>query len=356
MSTTETFSDEVAVAGRKIGRAQQCFVIAEIGLNHNGDMALAKAEIDAAAEAGADAVKFQNYRTEDFISSRSLTFTYMSEGREVTESQYDMFKRCELTVEQLTELKAYSDARGLIFFSTPMSRQGLDDLVEMGVSVLKNGSDCLGHLDLVRAMGETGLPTMISTGMATLADIDEAVRTFASTGNRDLVLLHCVSSYPTPSDETNLARIPSLERVFGCLVGFSDHTEGHLAAALSVSVGACIVEKHFTLSHDLPGPDHWFSLTPDELAQLVKAIRYAEAVIGTGTLNPTRCEEEGREAYRLSCVAAADLSPGHQLRSEDIVFQRPGYGIPPAHAYLLGGRVLRHAVRKGDVLTAEDMT
>ena len=349
------FNSVVKVAGREIGLGRPCFVVAEIGINHNGDMDLAKREIDAAVAAGADAVKFQSYRVEEFLSNRNLTFTYTSQGQLVTEPQYDLFKRCELTTEALTELKRYCDKRRVIFQSTPMSPQGVRDLVDIGAPMLKNGSDALNHLPLIRAMGESRLPTIISTGMATIADIDEAVRAFSATGNRNLVLLHCISAYPTPVVETNLARIPSLAQVFGCPVGFSDHTQGDLAAALSVAFGACLVEKHFTLDHDLPGPDHWFSVTPIELQALVKSIRDAEAMIGTAALGPTPSEREGRREYRLSCVAASDLRQGHRLSTVDIAFGRPGHGVSPAQACLLSGRVLRQDVQQGHVFVLEDL-
>jgi N-acetylneuraminate synthase/N,N'-diacetyllegionaminate synthase len=204
-------------------------------------------------------------------------------------------------------------------------------------------------------MGETGLPTVISTGMATLAEIDEAVRAFRATGNPNLMLLHCVSCYPTPAKETNLARIRSLARVFGCPVGFSDHTQGPLAAVLSVAFGACLIEKHFTLQHDLPGPDHWFSVTPAELADLVKTVRDAESMIGTGTLAPIESEKQGRQDYRLSCVAASNLPQGHRLGAQDIVYRRPGYGVAPGEANWLRGRTLLRAVRRGHVFIGEDL-
>jgi N-acetylneuraminate synthase/N,N'-diacetyllegionaminate synthase len=277
----QAFHSVIEVAGRKIGRGQPCLVVAEIGINHNGNMDLAKREIDAAAKAGADVVKFQNYRVEDFLSDRRLMFTYKSQGRQVTEPQYDMFRRYELTLEQLNELKQHCNACHLLFQSTPMSVQGVKDLIAIGAPILKNGSDALSHLELVKAMGNSGLPTVVSTGMATAAEIDEAVQTYRQTGNRSMVLLHCVSSYPAPAAETNLARLRTLADVFGCPVGFSDHTQGYLAAALSITFGACLIEKHFTLDHDLAGPDHWFSVTPRELADLVKAVRDAGAMVGS---------------------------------------------------------------------------
>ena len=349
------FNDIVEVAGRKIGLGQPCFIVAEAGINHNGDVGLAKLLIDAAAEAGADAVKFQNYSTEDFLSNRDLTFTYVSQGHQITEAQYDAFKRCELSPDELAELKSHCDARGIVFQSTPSSPRGIKDLMAIGAPFLKSSSDCLTHLELIRAMGETGLPTAISTGMATGAEIEKAVEAFHETGNRNLVLLHCVSSYPTPENETNLARIPRLARAFDCPIGFSDHTLGTLAAALSVALGACLIEKHCTLDHDLPGPDHWFSLSPGELAELVKAARSAQKMVGTSDLSPTKSEEQGRLDFRLSCVAATDLPKGHRLTVQDIAFRRPGHGMPPNEVSLLDGRILRRAVPNGHVFVVEDM-
>lgn len=331
-----------------------CVVIAEIGINHNGDMTLAKEQIDAAADTGAHMVKFQNYHTEDFISDRALMLSYTSQGKPVTEPQYDLFKRCELSLDDLAEIKAHCDKRGIGFQSTPTSARGIRELIEIGATSLKNGSDYLGNLDLIRLMGETGLPTVLSTGMATVAEIDEAVRCFRETGNQSLMLLHCVSSYPTPPEQANLSRIPILRSAFGCPVGFSDHTEGNLAAAISVTLGACLIEKHFTLSRDLPGPDHWFSSTPEEMADLVKSVGAANKLMGTPILGPTESEALGRRDFRLSCVSVSALKQGQQLTNADITYRRPGTGIPPSQAYLLKGRALKHAVQSGHVFTPED--
>ena len=184
---------EILVAGRRLGPGGDCLVIAEVGINHNGDIGLARASIAAAAQAGADVVKFQSYRTEDFISDRALTISYRSQGKDVTEPQYDLFKRCELSRADLLALKQECDRHGVLFASTPTSADGIRDLVEVGVPLLKNGSDYLGHLPLIRAMGKSGLPTLLSTGMATRGDIDDAIGAFRSTGNAGLVLLHCTS-------------------------------------------------------------------------------------------------------------------------------------------------------------------
>jgi N,N'-diacetyllegionaminate synthase len=345
----------IRIGDRLIAGGQPCFLVAEIGINHNGDIELAKKIIDAAVDAGADAVKFQNYRTEDFISDKSLTYKYISQGKTVVESQYEMFKRCELTTESLRDLKAYCDRRLISFHSTPTSEAGIRDLVEIGTPVLKNGSDYLTHLPLIRQMGQTGLPTVLSTGMATLAEIDDALRTFYETGNNQLILLHCTSSYPTPPKDVHLRKIPALSSVFGCLVGFSDHTEGITGAVGAVTLGACWIEKHFTLDKNLPGPDHHFSSDPVEFRDLVTAVRKTEKYLGNSRVEPTSSEIQGRQNFRLSCVAAHSLPAGHLLTQDDIVFQRPGTGVPPVHSYLLVGRTLKHALPANKVIELSNL-
>ena len=340
---------------RKIGTGQPCFVVAEIGINHNGDMDLAHREIDAAAASGADAVKFQNYHTEGFVSDRSLTYEYISQGETVVESQYDMFKRCELRPEALRELSEHCEERGVVFFSTPMDEEGVAELVREGVTLLKNGSDCLGHLPLIRCMARTGLPTVISTGMATREDIDDAVQAFRDAGGRDLILLHCTSAYPTPAADVNLRKIPALAEAYDCLVGFSDHTDGIVAAVGAITLGACIIEKHFTLDKNLPGPDHRFSADPREFRELVDAIRFVEAAIGTAEVGFTPSEAVNRREARLSCAARYDLSAGHTLTTSDIAFQRPGTGLPPKMITELVGKKLIRDVRSGSLFEVADL-
>ena len=344
----------VKVDTHNLGAGNPCLLIAEIGINHNGDVQLAKRMIDAAVSAGADAVKFQSFRTEDFIADRTLTYEYSSKGRRTRESQYDMFKRCELTPEDLLKLRKYADRRGVIFFSTPTSESGVAELARMGVVLLKNGSDFLTHLPLIRAMARSGLPTALSTGMATLAEIDEAVRAFRSEGNDQLILFHCTSAYPTPPQEVHLRKIPVLAAAFRCPVGLSDHTEGITAAIGAVVLGACCIEKHFTIDKKLPGPDHQFSADGDEFAALVEGVRSVEKCLGSPSIEPTPLELSGRQNYRLSCVAARSLAAKHKLTEPDLSFHRPGTGHPPAHSRLLVRRVLKRNVEKGHIFDLED--
>lgn len=344
----------IRVGQRFVGEGWPCFLAAEIGINHNGDIKLAHRCIDAAADAGADAVKFQNYRTEDFVSSRSLKYEYVSQGQTLSESQYDMFKRCELPPGSLRELREHCDRRNVIFFSTPSSEQGLQDLVELGVPLLKNGSDYLVHLPLIQAMARTGIPTVLSTGMAVYADIEDAVKAFRQAGGRDLVLLHCTSAYPTPPEDVHLRKLPALAAAFGSPAGLSDHSCGNVAAIGAVALGACMIEKHFTLDKNLPGPDHRFSADPSEFRALVEAVRTVEKNLGSSELKPVKSEESGRREYRLSCVAAHDLPAGHSVAASDIAFCRPGYGFPPKNSRLLLHRQLIKEIPTGHVFAPED--
>lgn len=338
-----------------IGSGHPCFLVAEVGINHNGDLDLARRSIDAAADAGANGVKFQNYRTEDFIVDRSLTYEYVSGGKTVVESQYEMFKRCELSPDSLAELKRHCDERGVTFFSTPSSEEGLRTLTGLDVKLLKNGSDFLVHLPLIRSMARTGVATVLSTGMATAAEIDDAVRAFREAGGSDLILLHCTSSYPTPAGDVHLRKIPALSATYGCPVGLSDHTDGTVAALGAVALGACFLEKHFTVDRDLPGPDHRFSSDSREFRELAGAVRYLEEALGSSVVGPTPSEEVGRRDYRLSCIAARDLPVGHRLGEEDISFARPGTGLPPKGVQWLLGRSLGRSVEAGNPIQPSDL-
>lgn len=328
----------------------RALLVAEIGINHNGDIALAEQIIHAAAEAGADAVKFQNYRTEDFLSDHTLTYSYTSRGREITEAQFDMFKRCELSFADLVRLRTCCDSVGVQFFSSPTSEEGINALRSIGTAWLKNGSDYLGHLPLIRHMAQTGIPTILSTGMATEEEVAKAVAAFRNAGGQDLVLLACTSAYPAPMDSINLRRVNTLAQKFGCPAGFSDHTAGWEAAVAAVCLGACMVEKHFTIDRQLPGPDQSFSSNPAEFSELVRRVRIAEQMLGNGEIEPTRAEQRSREQFRLSCVSTRDLPAGTVLANSDIAFRRPAIGLPPSEVDRLVGRVLRRHVSRGEPL------
>lgn len=346
----------IDLKSRKIGLGHPAYIVAEIGINHNGDMELAKKMILAAKEAGADAVKFQNYRTEDFVPSKNLEYEYISQGKKIKEFQHDMFKRYELSDEQVCELKDFCDKNKIDFHSTPTNQQGVNLLKRIGVNVLKNGSDYLTNLELIDYMGKSGLPTVLSTGMALISEMEEAVNTFKNTGNQDLILLHCTSRYPTPVEDVHLKKINSLREIFALNIGFSDHSEGPWAACGAIVFGACWIEKHFTLDKNLPGPDHRFSPDPQEFANMVEGVRFMEKALGSSKLGPTPYEQNSRESFRLSCCATSDLEAGHILNSQNISFFRPGNGILPKNKTLLIGKKINHPLRRGDLIRQEDIS
>ncbi|NVL90350.1 MAG: N-acetylneuraminate synthase family protein [Desulfobacterales bacterium] len=306
-----------------------CFIIAEVGLNHNGDFDLARRSIEAAARCGVDAVKFQNFKTEDFLTDRTMQYTYKSQGKEITEPLYNICKRSEFRREWIGPLKALCDKLEIEFMSTPTSEGGVMDLVNAGVKILKNGSDYLTHIPLLKFMGQTGLPVIVSTGMAYFGEIDDVVNAVKASGNEQIILLHCVSNYPTHDKDVNLRRMVALRERYGLPVGFSDHTLGWLAAVQAVTLGAVAIEKHFTLDKNLPGPDHWFSLDPAELKTYVEEIRRAELRMGRQDISPAQGEIQIRDEYRLGIVVARRVEKGQLLAKEDVAFRKPCRGLLP---------------------------
>lgn len=330
------------------------YIIAEIGINHNGSLERAFDLIGEAARAGADAAKFQNWVAEDFISDREQIYSYKSNGREISESFYDLCKRNELGHEWLPKLAECCKAEGIDFLSTPTTTTGVDDLLKLGLRVLKNGSDYLSNIPLITYMAEHAPVVIISTGMAWQKDVDYAVSA-AQKANPDTlpVLLHCTSIYPTPIKQANLSRMCGLARRYALPVGFSDHTCGWEAAVQAVTLGARVLEKHFTLYHDDEGPDHSFSLTPQELRQYVNEVRDAEDRMGSIEIAPATDELEIATRQRLSAVAAINLSAGAILTAASIAFKKPGTGINPPEIIAYYGRMLSRDVSINEVFTSD---
>lgn len=345
----------VEIDGRRVGSDQPCLLIAEVGVNHNGDAATALAMIDAIADAGAECVKFQTFRAEEFVNSSSETYTYQSQGVEVTESMLTMFQRLELAHDEFRVLFDRARARGLIALSTPTDTDAVDLLVELGAPAFKIGSDDLVHTPLLEYVASKGKPVIISAGMARAEEVESAIATIRAAGNDDIVLLHCVSEYPTPPHHANLRKIPALAERFGVPTGFSDHTMGVTAALVAVALGACVIEKHVTLDRNLPGPDHHFSADPPELRELVERIREVEAGLGSAALVPTADEDDMALLSRRSIVAKADLAAGHVLRPGDLAYRRPGTGLVPAAADRIIGSRLRRALPAGSLILEGDL-
>ena len=344
------------IDGRVIGNDAPPYCIAEVGINHNGDLAIAKRMIDAAKAAGADAVKFQTFKAEEFCGDPGQTFTYQSQGKQVTESMLEMFRRYEFPPESWREIKAYCAAAGITFFSTPHNPSDLELLLKIGVPALKIGSDDFTNLPLIRSYIESRLPLILSCGMSDLAEVHQALEAAGWFEGYPVALMLCTSQYPTPPKDVNIAKLTTLQHAFpGLLVGFSDHTQGALAASLAVSCGARIFEKHFTLGKDLPGPDHWFSEEPDGLAEWIAHIRTADILLGSPLVRPTQAEQEMRLIARRSVVALRDIAVGETLDNANTGLRRPGGGLPPDMIRNVMGLFATRDIKKGERLSLGDM-
>lgn len=330
------------------------YVIAEIGVNHNGSMDLARQLIDRAAEAHADAVKFQTFRAEDLVTPDARKADYQIANDGGGNSQFEMLQALELTEAQFAELAEYCAKVGIQFLSTPFSEAAADLLERVGVDAYKISSGDLTHLPLLRHIAAKGKPIILSTGMGNLAEIEEAVAAIKTAGDPPVSLLHCVSNYPAAVEDCNLAAMKTMARAFGCPVGWSDHTEGAAISWAAVARGATIIEKHITLDHTLPGPDHLASMEPAEFTAFVTGIRNIEAAIGGGIKTPTAAELRTAEVARRSLVAARALPAGHVLSSGDIRILRPGHGLKPAALDMVLGSRLARDVAAFQPLTADD--
>ncbi|GJQ24988.1 MAG: N-acetylneuraminate synthase [Phycisphaerae bacterium] len=323
-----------------LGRPDGVYIIAEAGVNHDGCLEKARALIDAARSAGADAVKFQAFSAARIAAADAPTCAY--QATEAGESQARMLARLELSPADFAVLKRYAEQRGIAFLCTPFSIPDLEMLVALGVSALKIASPDIVNVPLLRAAAATGLPLIASTGAATLDEIDAAVALLTVAGARDrLSLLHCVSAYPTRPAEARLGCIRTLADRFGCPVGFSDHTDDAAFAALAVAAGARILEKHLTLDRSANGPDHFFSLEPDAMARYVATARAALTALGDGRVAPSESELEVRRLARGSLVTQRPLRAGEALAAEHLLVQRPAGGIPPDAFDSVIGRVMR---------------
>lgn len=341
------------IDGRGLGNGEPCFIIAELGVNHNGEKDLAQKMIEMAASAGASAVKFQSFLAEEIVGDPNLEYQYLSQGRVVKETQLQMFHRLELPSSWLGELFDHARSLGLVPFSTPADAETVDLLEKLDVGVYKIGSDDLTNLPLLEYVARKGRPIILSTGMAILSDVEQAIATVTACKNDQIVLLHCVSLYPAPPEEVHLRRILTLRQAFQRPVGFSDHTSGIAAATAAVALGAVAVEKHITLDHNLPGPDHHFSADPTELSALTASIRAVEQALGSPVLAPTPKEFEMRQACRRSVTAAVLIPRGTRILREMLALKRPGTGLPPKFLPILIGRVAKTDIKANQQLTWE---
>jgi len=327
------------------------FVIAEAGVNHNGDLEMARRLCDAAHAAGADAVKFQTFRAEDLVVPGAPTAQYQERTTGQTD-QFTMLRSLELSREQHVALKAHCEQIGIEFFSTPFSVAALDMLMELGVRRIKLSSGELTHRALVEHAAKQMLPLLVSTGMATMEEIHEALAWIRGARGdlRDVTVLHCTSAYPAPDEALNLEAIRSMARDLDVAIGYSDHSLGIEASLAAVAVGATLIEKHLTLDTTLPGPDHSASLEPEAFRQMVMGIRRVSAMLGDGVKAPSAQELDTARVARRSVVAAVDIAAGTQLTGDMLMCRRPATGIAPRELALVVGRIARVAIRRDTVL------
>ncbi|MDD2177167.1 N-acetylneuraminate synthase family protein [Acidovorax sp. D2M1] len=333
------------------------FVIAEAGVNHNGNVAHALALCDAAKAAGADAVKFQTFCAADLAVRGAPAAEYQT--RQTGElDQYSMLERLELTEAQHIQIQAHCRAIAIEFFSTPFSVPAVDMLVRLGVQRLKLSSGELTHRQLVEHAAATQLPLLVSTGMATMKEIVEALAWMRKARGHlnGVVVMHCTSAYPAADDTLNLTAMAQMRRELGVPIGYSDHSLGVEAPLAAVALGACAIEKHLTLDRSLPGPDHSASLEPAGFAEMIRGIRRVTAMRGDGVKVPRSEELDAARVARRSVVALQDIAAGEPLCADMLGCRRPAIGIAPSDLDSLVGRQLRHAVTGGTVLNWSDLT
>jgi N,N'-diacetyllegionaminate synthase len=343
----------LAIGDRKIGPGQPCFVLAEAGVNHNGHVGLALKLVDAAADAGADAVKFQTYKADRLVSPDAPKAAYQVRATGGGESQFEMLRRLELSEKAHWKILAHARERGILMLSTPFDAESADFLDRLGLAAFKIGSGEITNLPLLAHIAAKGKPVILSTGMSWLAEVAEAVRTVREAGARDLVLLHCVSNYPADPRDVNLRAMRTMTDAFGVPVGYSDHTVGNEVSLAAVALGACVIEKHFTLDRSLPGPDHKASLEPAELTALVRGIRVVEQALGHGRKEPTAAEADTARVARKSIIMGRDAQAGTILTMDLLAVKRPGTGLPPAMLNEIVGRTLAEDVKAGTVIDLE---
>ncbi len=346
---------KINIGNFTIGHEFPPFIIAEVGINHNGQIEKALEMIKVAKDSGANAIKFQTFKAAEFVSDESLLFTYKSQNATVTEPQMDLFKRCELEKDDFLEIKKKCDYEGILFLSTPQNRSDLDLLLEIGVSAIKVGSDDFNNIPQLRDYASTKIPLIVSCGMADLREVEQALDAIGTFNNYPTVLMLTTSEYPTEPNNVNLLKLHTLSTKFpDIILGYSDHTQGVLASSVAVAFGAKVFEKHFTLDNNLPGPDHWFSENPSGLKKWISSIKIAHDMLGTKEIVPTKNEEQQRIEARRSVVALNDIMKGEIFSKDNIGIRRPGNGLKPIMIEKILGQRSKQEIPKGKLLTIND--
>jgi N,N'-diacetyllegionaminate synthase len=343
----------VRIGRRDVGPGRPCFIIAEAGVNHDGSLERALELVEAAAEAGADAVKFQTFHADALATADAPKAAYQLAGTDPGETQLEMLRRLELPSDAFAVLKTAAESAGIEFLSSMFDDESADILDGLAVAAFKVPSGEITNLSLLAHLGRLGRPVILSTGMADLDEVEAAVNKLAEAGNEQIVLLHCVSAYPAPPEEANLRAMAAMQASFGRPVGFSDHTLGGDVALAAVALGACVVEKHLTLNRSAPGPDHAASLEPEELRNLIGRMRLIESALGDGRKRPMPSERATAAVARKSLVAACDIAAGTVITDEMVAVSRPGTGLPPTARARVVGTAAKADIVAGTLITTD---
>lgn len=344
----------ISVGNRMIGEGHPAYIIAEMSANHAGSLERAKEIVHAAKEAGADCLKIQTYTPDTLTIDCDNSFFHIEKGTWEGENLYGLYGKAYTPWEWQPLLKEEAEKIGIDFLSTPFDNTSVDFLEEMGILFYKIASFELVDLPFLSYVASKGKPIIMSTGMATLEEIEESVNTIYGAGNRQLALLKCSSAYPADPAQMNLRTIPDMKERFGIPVGLSDHSMGAFSAATSVALGGCIIEKHFCLGRDIENPDASFSMTPEEFQQMVRDVRATEAAMGTASYGVSG-QEESNVCFRRSLFVVKDIAAGEKLTPDNIRSIRPAYGLKPKYYHDVLGKAVKHDLKRGTPLRFEDL-
>lgn len=331
------------------------FIIAEAGVNHNGNIKLAKRLVDMAVECGADAIKFQTFKAEESTGKYADKAKYQKENTDVYESQLEMIKKLELPFEDFKILKNYCDEKGIKFISTPDGKESLKFLLEIGLDIIKIGSTEVSNIDFLEQIGRTGKEIILSTGMSTLGEVEKAIMALKSTGNNKIKIMQCTTDYPTAYEDANVRAMVTMREAFKVPVGLSDHTIGNEAAIAAIALGAKFVEKHITLDKNMEGPDHKASMDYSDFKGYVQSLRNTEKLLGDGIKKPTKRELEIMKNVRRSIVAAKDIEKGTVIEKSILAYKRPGTGIKPEFADMIIGKTLKRDISEDEIINWDDI-
>jgi len=365
---------KIKINNKYVGEDEPAFIIAEAGVNHNKNFNLAKKLIDIAKNSGADAVKFQIFKAEDLVSKYAKMVSYQKENIGTKESQKEMLKKLELDYGDFKELKKYCDRKNIIFLSTPHTEDAIDFLEPL-IPAYKIGSGDLTNIPFLKKVAVKGKPIILSTGMATMEEVEDSLKVLYTEGNKQVVILHCTTNYPCPLEEVNLRAMQSMQKELNCLVGYSDHTIGILTSIAAIAMGARIIEKHFTLDKNLPGPDHKASLEPAELKKMIHDIRNVEnrfkkgekienilktipnieKILGNPNKKPTKSEEKIKKLIRKSIVANVDIPKGTIITKNMLSIKRPGTGIAPKYIDDIIGRKIKKDIKQDELISFKQL-